>query len=127
MMLLAGYVCFIMALNCVAFGIIVSCYMKMYCSIRGSQAWNSNDFRVAKRMALLVFTDFACWAPIAFFSLTAAFGYDLISLNDAKVCTPFLFDPITSRWKVSTVIDLNCFSANNLMDIETNCPGLRIR
>ncbi len=36
-------------------------------------------------MALLVFTDFACWAPIAFFSLTAAFGYDLISLNDAKV------------------------------------------
>ncbi len=78
-----------MALNCVAFGIIVSCYMKMYCSIRGSQAWNSNDFRVAKRMALLVFTDFACWAPIAFFSLTAAFGYDLISLNDAKVCLLF--------------------------------------
>ncbi len=50
-----------------------------------TQAWNSNDSRVAKRMALLVFTDFACWAPIAFFSLTAAFGYDLISLNDAKV------------------------------------------
>ncbi len=91
MMLLAGYVCFIMALNCVAFGIIVSCYMKMYCSIRGSQAWNSNDFRVAKRMALLVFTDFACWAPIAFFSLTAAFGYDLISLNDAKVCLQFIY------------------------------------
>ena len=88
----------------------MSCYMKMYCSIRGSQAWNSNDSRVAKRMALLVFTDFACWAPIAFFSLTAAFGYDLISLNDAKVFTifvlplnscanPFLYAIFTKQFK----------------------------
>ena len=67
----------------------------MYCSICGSQAWNSNDFCVAKRMALLVFTDFACWAPIAFFSLTAAFGHELISLNDAKVFTNFVL-PLNS-------------------------------
>ncbi len=84
--------------------------MKMYCSIRGSQAWNSNDTRVAKRMALLVFTDFACWAPISFFSLTAAFGYELISLDDAKVFTifvlplnscanPFLYAIFTKQFK----------------------------
>ena len=99
-----------MFLNCLAFGIIVSCYTKMYCSIRGSQAWNSNDSRVAKRMALLVFTDFACWAPISFFSLTAAFGLELISLNDAKVFTifvlplnscanPFLYAIFTKQFK----------------------------
>jgi len=74
-----------MLMNGITFLIIVSCYTKVYCSIRSSHAWNTNDSRIAKRMALLVFTDFFCWAPICFFSLTAAFGYELISLNDAKV------------------------------------------
>ena len=46
----------------------------MYCAIRGSQGWNSNESRMAKQMALLVFTDFLCWALIAFFSLTVASG-----------------------------------------------------
>ena len=108
--MLPGYVCFIMLINCIAFCIIVGCYMKMYCSIRGSSAWNSNDSRVAKRMALLVFTDFFCWAPISFFSLTAAFGLELISLNDAKIFTifvlplnscanPFLYAIFTKQFK----------------------------
>ena len=99
-----------MLFNSIAFIIIVSCYLKMYCSIRGSQAWNSNDSRVAKRMALLVFTDFICWTPITFFSLTAAFGKDLISLDGAKVFTiiilpfnscanPFLYAIYTKQFK----------------------------
>ena len=36
-------------------------------------------------MALLVFTDFICWAPIAFFALLASCGVYLISLEQAKV------------------------------------------
>lgn len=79
------YVVFLMLINGVAFLILMGCYLKMYCAIRGSQAWNSNDSRIAKRMALLVFTDFLCWSPIAFFSLTATFGLELISLEQAKV------------------------------------------
>ncbi|XP_064600868.1 leucine-rich repeat-containing G-protein coupled receptor 5-like [Liolophura sinensis] len=109
-----GYVCFIMLFNGISFSVIVSCYMKMYCSIRGSHAWNSNDSRVAKRMALLVFTDFACWAPITFFSLTAAFGKELISLDDAKIFTifvlplnscanPFLYAILTKQFKKDCV------------------------
>ena len=80
-----GYVCFILVFNGVSFCIILACYLCMYLSIRHSQAWNSNDTRVAKRMALLVFTDFLCWAPIAFFSLGASFGKNLIDLSGAKV------------------------------------------
>jgi leucine-rich repeat-containing G protein-coupled receptor 6 len=57
----------------------------MYWAIRGSQAWNTNDSKIAKRMALLVFTDFICWFPIAFLAITAAFGAQLISLEGAKV------------------------------------------
>jgi uncharacterized membrane protein (DUF373 family) len=32
-------------------------------------------------MALLVFTDFICWFPIALFALTSCFGVHLISLE----------------------------------------------
>ena len=87
----------------------------MYCAIRGSQAWNSNDSRIAKRMALLVFTDFLCWAPIAFFSLTAASGLQFVSLEEAKIftvfilplnscCNPFLYAILTKQFKKDCVM-----------------------
>lgn len=93
----------------------MGCYLKMYCAIRGSQAWNSNDSRIAKRMALLVFTDFLCWSPIAFFSLTAIFGLPLISLEQAKIFTvfilplnscsnPFLYAILTKSFKKECVM-----------------------
>lgn len=41
-------------------------------------AAHSADAAIAKKMALLVFTDFACWAPVAFFGLTAVAGAPLI-------------------------------------------------
>ncbi len=65
-------------------------------------------------MALLVFTDFLCWAPIAFFSLTAVSGLHLISLEEAKVFTifilplnscanPFLYAIFTKQFKKDCV------------------------
>ncbi|XP_033193070.1 G-protein coupled receptor rickets isoform X2 [Bombus vancouverensis nearcticus] len=109
------YVTFLMLINGVAFLILMGCYLKMYCAIRGSQAWNSNDSRIAKRMALLVFTDFVCWAPIAFFSLTATFGLQLVSLEHAKIfavfvlplnscCNPFLYAILTKQFKKDCVL-----------------------
>lgn len=105
-----GYVVALLVINGVAFLVLLGCYLKMYCAIRGSQAWNSNDSRIAKRMALLVFTDFLCWSPIAFFALTAAFGVQLVSLEEAKVftvfvlplnscCNPFLYAILTKQFK----------------------------
>lgn len=110
-----GYVVFLMVINGVAFLILMGCYLKMYCAIRGSQAWNSNDSRIAKRMALLVFTDFLCWAPIAFFSLTAASGLRFVSLEEAKIftvfilplnscCNPFLYAILTKQFKKDCVL-----------------------
>ncbi|XP_065072705.1 leucine-rich repeat-containing G-protein coupled receptor 5 isoform X2 [Ochlerotatus camptorhynchus] len=110
-----AYVVFLMFINGVAFLTLMGCYLKMYCAIRGSQAWNSNDSRIAKRMALLVFTDFICWSPIAFFSLTAVFGLHLISLEQAKVftvfilplnscCNPFLYAILTKQFKKDCVL-----------------------
>lgn len=110
-----SYVVFLMLINGIAFVILMGCYLKMYCAIRGSQAWNSNDSRIAKRMALLVFTDFLCWSPIAFLSLTAIFGIHLISLEQAKVftvfilplnscCNPFLYAIMTKQFKKDCVL-----------------------
>lgn len=110
-----AYVISLIAINGAAFFILMGCYLRMYCAIRGSQAWNSNDSRIAKRMALLVFTDFLCWAPIAFFTLTAVFGYELINLNEAKVFTvfvlplnacanPFLYAIFTKQFKKECVL-----------------------
>lgn len=109
------YVIFLMFINGVAFLTLMGCYLKMYCAIRGSQAWNSNDSRIAKRMALLVFTDFLCWSPIAFFSLTAVLGWQLITLEQAKVftvfilplnscCNPFLYAILTKQFKKDCVM-----------------------
>lgn len=46
-------------------------------------------------MALLVFTDFACWAPIAFFGLTALLGYPLINVTQTKILLVFFY-PLNS-------------------------------
>lgn len=54
-----------------------------------------NDTTIAKRMALLVFTDFACWAPIAFFGLTAIAGYPLINVTNSKILIVFFY-PLNS-------------------------------
>nr|XP_036215985.1 uncharacterized protein LOC106622659 isoform X2 [Bactrocera oleae]XP_036215986.1 uncharacterized protein LOC106622659 isoform X2 [Bactrocera oleae] len=104
------YVIALMFINGCAFLTLMGCYLKMYWAIRGSQAWNSNDSRIAKRMALLVFTDFLCWSPIAFFSITAIFGLQLITLEQAKIftvfvlplnscCNPFLYAIMTKQFK----------------------------
>ncbi|XP_001605837.1 lutropin-choriogonadotropic hormone receptor [Nasonia vitripennis] len=110
-----AYVVFLVLVNGLAFLILMGCYLKMYCAIRGSQAWNSNDSRIAKRMALLVLTDLLCWSPIAFFSLTATFGLQLVSLEQAKVfavfvlplnscCNPFLYAILTKQFKKDCVL-----------------------
>ena len=110
-----AYVIFLILINGVAFMVLMGCYLRMYCAIRGSQAWNSNDSRIAKRMALLVFTDFLCWAPIAFFSLTAIAGLQLVSLEEAKVfaifvlplnscANPFLYAIFTKQFKKDCVL-----------------------
>ncbi|EDW57572.2 leucine-rich repeat-containing G-protein coupled receptor 5 isoform X2 [Drosophila virilis] len=108
------YVISLMFINGCAFLTLMGCYLKMYWAIRGSQAWNTNDSRIAKRMALLVFTDFLCWSPIAFFSITAIFGLQLISLEQAKIftvfvlplnscCNPFLYAIMTKQFKKDCV------------------------
>ncbi|XP_074000023.1 follicle-stimulating hormone receptor-like isoform X2 [Rhodnius prolixus] len=93
------YLTTLLTFNGFAFWLICLCYSRMYCSIkRGREqgaALMHSDMTVAKRMALLVFTDFACWAPIAFFGLTALAGYPLIDVTNTKILIVFFY-PLNS-------------------------------
>ncbi|XP_040066967.2 thyrotropin receptor [Ixodes scapularis] len=89
-----AYLAALLSGNGLAFLLICACYGKMYASIAGRHA-SAGDTTVAKRMALLVFTDFACWAPIAFFGLTAVAGYPLIDVTNSKILLVFFY-PLNS-------------------------------
>ena len=86
------YLSVILCLNLLAFVIILFCYVKIYLFIRNSHAWNSGDSLVARRVGILVFTDFLCWFPISIVALSAVLGKPLIQdLWIAKVITVFVF------------------------------------
>ncbi|XP_066905873.1 lutropin-choriogonadotropic hormone receptor isoform X2 [Halyomorpha halys] len=117
-----AYLTTLLAFNGIAFWVICLCYGKMYCSIRRGReagaALYSSDMTVAKRMALLVFTDFACWAPIAFFGLTALVDYPLINVTNTKIllvffyplnscANPYLYALLTHQYRWDVVILLS--------------------
>lgn len=96
----AIYLSTLLAFNAITFGLVCVCYGSMYRSIKEggincSVTSVRSDLTVAKRMALLVFTDFACWAPIAFFGLTALLGHPLITVTQTKILLVFFY-PLNS-------------------------------
>uniref|UniRef100_A0A3Q3GPY2 Thyrotropin receptor n=1 Tax=Labrus bergylta TaxID=56723 RepID=A0A3Q3GPY2_9LABR len=74
------YVVFLLLLNILAFLCVCVCYL---------------NTRVAQRMAVLIFTDFICMAPISFFALSAALKLPLITVSNSKLLL-VLFYPINS-------------------------------
>ncbi|KAJ8874253.1 hypothetical protein PR048_025096 [Dryococelus australis] len=94
-----AYLACLLIINFLAFLVIVVCYVQIYLSLgrdtRGAAHRSRGEMNVAKKMALLVFTDFACWAPIAFFSLTALAGYPLIDVTRSKILLVFFY-PLNS-------------------------------
>ncbi|KAG8234364.1 hypothetical protein J437_LFUL013252 [Ladona fulva] len=96
----------------------------------------SSDATVAKRMALLVFTDFACKAPIAFFGLTAMGGMPLIDVTQAKIllvffyplnscANPFLYALLTKQYRrdLFTLLSRHGFFARKAARYKGAFPG----
>nr|XP_033794254.1 follicle-stimulating hormone receptor isoform X2 [Geotrypetes seraphini] len=91
-----GYIIFILLLNVFAFLIICSCYIRIYLTVRNPDVVSSNsDTKIAKRMAILIFTDFLCMAPISFFAISASLKVPLITVSNSKILL-VLFYPINS-------------------------------
>ncbi|KFM72739.1 Lutropin-choriogonadotropic hormone receptor, partial [Stegodyphus mimosarum] len=90
------YLMILLFTNSMAFLFIFFCYGNMYMTvIRHQSKATANDMAVAKRMAMLVITDFLCWAPVAFFATTAVAGYPLIDVTNSKILLVFFY-PLNS-------------------------------
>ncbi|XP_063750098.1 lutropin-choriogonadotropic hormone receptor-like [Eleginops maclovinus] len=90
------YVVSLLLFNILAFFCVCGCYLSIYLTVRNpSSAPAHADTSVAKRMAVLIFTNFVCMAPISFFAVSAALKLPLITVSDAKLLL-VLFYPINS-------------------------------
>ncbi|XP_009898399.2 follicle-stimulating hormone receptor [Dryobates pubescens] len=90
------YVLFLLVLNVLAFVTICACYLCIYLTVRNPDVVASNsDTKIAKRMAVLIFTDFLCMAPISFFAISASLRVPLITVSKSKILL-VLFYPINS-------------------------------
>lgn len=94
------YLVSVIGMNGFGFCINAVCYARMYLSLnKETRSSHTNvsrgEMTVAKKMSLLVFINFACWAPIAFFGLTALAGYPLINVPESKILLVFFY-PLNS-------------------------------
>ncbi|XP_004686266.1 PREDICTED: lutropin-choriogonadotropic hormone receptor [Condylura cristata] len=90
------YILAILILNVVAFIIICACYIKIYFTVQNPELTaTKKDTKIAKKMAVLIFTDFTCMAPISFFAISAAFKVPLITVTNSKILL-VLFYPVNS-------------------------------
>ncbi|XP_059817454.1 thyrotropin receptor [Hypanus sabinus] len=95
-LLAQGYVVLVLLLNIVAFLVICACYVKIYLRVKSPHyKAGGKDARISKRMAVLIFTDFTCMAPISFYALSAVLHKPLITVTNSKILL-VLFYPLNS-------------------------------
>lgn len=110
-----AYVTFLLASNGASFFAVLFAYIKMYFNIQHTARATFADLNIAKKMAVIVLTNFACWAPIAIFSLTAIYGEPIVDVPTSKfllvfvfpinaLTNPFLYFLITKRFKQDLLI-----------------------
>lgn len=103
--------------NAIAWLTIVVCYVQIYRSLGGGGekyggrgAAAAAEKRMANKMALLVGTNLLCWAPVAFFGVTALSGNPLVDVSHGKVllvffyplnacANPFLYAILTKQYR----------------------------
>jgi len=92
-----GYIVWLLLAYVIAFIVIVVCYVKMYASISQSRPGtpgstsNQIDVQVAKRMAMIIFSNFLCWLPISIVGFVALWSGLRMNVDVAKFLLVFIF------------------------------------
>lgn len=97
-----------------AFVIICTCYVQIYFSLSYETRHKNGEYVLARKIAILVTTNFICWAPITFFAFTAVLGFPLINITNSKIllvffyplnacANPFLYAILTTNFKKNFV------------------------
>ncbi|XP_065655267.1 follicle-stimulating hormone receptor [Hydra vulgaris] len=117
-----GYLVWLLLVYVLAFLFIVVCYVRIYYSINDVRPGVPNsqniDIKVAKRMAMIIFSNFFCWLPISIVGLIAMYGGKMLDVRVAKflivfifplnACTnPFLYAIFTKVFRADTIRILN--------------------
>ena len=117
-----GYLLWLLLVYILAFLFIVICYVRIYYSISdvrpGVPNTHNIDIKVAKRMAMIIFSNFFCWLPISIVGLIAMYSGKMLDVRVAKflivfifplnACTnPFLYAIFTKVFRADTIRLLN--------------------
>lgn len=105
-----AYVLFLLSVAMLAFIIICVCYYQIYFSLNKETRHKDGEYVLARKMTILVATNFLSWTPITFFALTALFHYPLINIRKSKIllvffyplnscANPFLYAILTTNFK----------------------------
>ncbi|MBN3306464.1 LSHR protein, partial [Amia calva] len=131
-----GYVIALLLLNVVAFTVVCTCYVRIYLTVRNpALCTKHSDATIAKRMAVLIFTDFLCMAPISFFAISAALKLPLITVSHSKIllvlfypinscANPFLYAFFTRAFRRDVLSRLGCCRARADL-YRTRCLSVR--
>ncbi|XP_051506711.1 lutropin-choriogonadotropic hormone receptor [Myxocyprinus asiaticus] len=132
-----AYIILLLLFNVSAFLVICGCYVCIYTAVCNPEfPGRAADTKIAKRMAVLIFTDFLCMAPISFFAISAAFKVPLITVTNSKIllvlfypinscANPFLYAIFTRAFRKDACILLSsmgcCERKANLYRMKTYC------
>ncbi len=91
------YILCVLVFNILAFVVICACYIKIYRAVHNPSHQSANkDTNIAKRMAVLIFTDFIFMAPISMYAMTICMlDHPLITVSNSKILLVLLY-PLNS-------------------------------
>jgi len=90
------YVFILLSFGAAAFVLMLFCYVQIYMSLSyETRHAAKGEASVARKISVLIGTNFACTAPVIFFGFTALFGYPLIDVTKCKILLVFFY-PINS-------------------------------
>uniref|UniRef100_A0A4W5KNX1 Lutropin-choriogonadotropic hormone receptor n=1 Tax=Hucho hucho TaxID=62062 RepID=A0A4W5KNX1_9TELE len=132
-----AFILLLLLFNVGAFLVVCVCYVLIYLAVRNPQfPSRSADAKIAKRMAVLIFTDLLCMAPISFFAISAAFKVPLITVTNSKIllvlffpinscANPFLYAIFTKAFRKDVYLLLSnmgcCENKANMYRMKANC------
>ncbi|KAF0773538.1 lutropin-choriogonadotropic hormone receptor-like, partial [Aphis craccivora] len=90
------YVFTLLTFAAAAFLLMLFCYVQIYMSLSyETRHAAKGEASVARKISVLIGTNFACTAPVIFFGFTALLGYPLIDVTKSKILLVFFY-PINS-------------------------------
>ena len=107
-------------LNLVCFIVVGYCYIAIFMFVRqsskrtGHGSISNNEIRMAKKLFLIVFTDFCCWVPIGFLSI-------LVQTGAVEV------HPVAYAWIATFILPINSslnpflYTLGDVMVEKVNC------